>query len=272
MGFLGRAAAGLFEREGWVVYRASLEAEEGVAPVDVRDFASVEALSCGERDPDVVILCASTNRGGVGEYRRVFADGCGHLLRRFPASRLIMCGSCSVYAQQEGELVDEESEAEPVSESARILLEAESLVLRSGGTVARLSNLYGPGRSVLLAGFMAREAVMEEDGRRLLNHIHRDDAAAALLLLAETPSCAGHVYNVTDSLPLSQKKMYRALSALLVRPWPPSGPKKEGGKRAWTNKAVSNERLRALGWRPVYESFLEAVPDVLPTLPAGGEE
>ena len=57
------------------------------------------------------------------------------------------------------------------------------MVLDAGGTVVRLSGIYGPGRSVILGKFLGGRAVIEEDGRRYLNQIHRDDAARAIVRL-----------------------------------------------------------------------------------------
>ena len=45
--------------------------------------------------------------------------------------------------------------------------------------------LYGPGRSVLMRKFLAGEAVLEGDGTRWINQIHRDDAARAIVQLVE---------------------------------------------------------------------------------------
>jgi hypothetical protein len=44
---------------------------------------------------------------------------------------------------------------------------------------------------------------------------------------------------------------------------PATGPRDLNRKRAWTNKRVSNEKLRALGWEPRYPSFREGLTDML---------
>lgn len=272
MGYLGTAAAGQALQDGYEVARASLEPGEGMLAVDLGDRESVQALAARVESPDAVIHCASTSHGGTEAYRRVFVEGCRNLTECFPGSRVVMCSSCSVYPQQGGEKVTEDSPVRALSENAELLLEAEKIVLAAGGSVARLSNLYGPGRSVLLTRFLEGYSVLEEDGKRFVNHIHRDDAAAALILLATREECAGQIYNVTDSLPLNQKKMYRALCALFLKPPLSSGPRLESGKRPWTNKALSSEKLQATGWTPRYPSFLDAVPDLVPTLDISQEE
>ncbi len=154
--------------------------------------------------------------------------------------------------------MDEDSPATPDRETGRVLRETEGVVLGApgGGTVARLAGIYGPGRSNLLRKFLSGEAIIEGDGARWLNQIHRDDAAAALFRLAQ-PDAAPGVYNVADDTPLTQRELYRALADLHGRPLPPMGPIDLDRKRGWTSKRVSNARLRTLGWRPVYPSFID---------------
>jgi nucleoside-diphosphate-sugar epimerase len=110
---------------------------------------------------------------------------------------------------------------------------------------------------VLLRKFFSGEARIEEDGRRWINQIHRDDAASALAFLAgcRTPG----VFNVGDNEPVSQRDLYVGLSQRFLRPVPPEGEIDRNRKRGWTHKRVSNAKLRALGWSPAYGSFFEAL-------------
>ena len=161
-------------------------------------------------------------------------------------------------------IVTEESPAVPDRETGQLLLEAETITLAAGGIVARLAGIYGPGRSVILKKFLSGEAVIEDDGRRFLNQIHRDDAARAIFHLAAT-GLRG-VFNVSDSTPLTQRACYEALSRMFSRPLPPSGPRDLNRKRGWTHKQVSNAKLRATGWQPEFPSFLDAAESVAATL------
>ncbi len=270
-GFVGEATADLFHAAGWQVIgwthsadsAARLSAEKPY-PVSAHDITSATHVQAAARDLpggnalDTLIDCVSSGRGGGPEqYRRVYLDGARHLLAAFRPTRFVYTGSTSVYAQTDGSLVDESSPANPDRETGRILRETENVVLAaSGGTVARLAGIYGPGRSVLLRKFLAGEAVTEGDGGRWLNQIHRADAAAALFRLAQ-PDAPPGVYNVADDTPLTQLELYRALAARFARPLPPSGPEDRQRKRGWTSKRVDAGRLRALGWQPRYPSFLD---------------
>ena len=269
-GFVGEATADLFHAEGWEVFGWTHSAESAerldaakpypVSAHDITDAAQVRSAaeeSAGGGRLDALIDCVSSGRGGGPEqYRRVYLDGARHLAAAFRAERFVYTGSTSVYAQTDGGLVDEGSPAVPERETGRVLVETESVVLGTpGGTVARLAGIYGPGRSVLLKKFLAGDAVIEGDGGRWLNQIHRDDAAAALLRLAQ-PDAPPGVYNVADGTPLTQIELYRGLAERFERPLPPGGPEDRSRKRGWTSKRVSNAKLGALGWVPRYPSFL----------------
>lgn len=258
-GYLGDEILRQFKGAGWDAIGASLSGGEDLLACDVSDPASVAALL----DADAVIHSAASGRGGEDAYRRVYLNGCENLVRRFPQAKIAFTSSSSVYAQQDGELVTEESETIPDRETGRLLLAAEKCVTDAGGVVARLAGIYGPNRSVLLSKFKSGEAVIEEDGRRFINQIHRDDAAGALLhLFSLTEFPAGQVFNVCDSESLTQLEVYQGLAKTFGKDLPPSGPRDLNRKRGWTHKQVSNAKLRATGWQPKYPSFLDAVGEL----------
>jgi nucleoside-diphosphate-sugar epimerase len=264
-GYLGQQIARVFNQNGWQVAAVSLSGEDGSMACDVGDASAVEYLT-DRVAPDFIVHCAASGRGGADAYQRVYVDGCENLTRCFPGVRLLFTSSTSVYAQTDGLAVTEESQTIPDRETGALLLEAEKIVIAAGGIVARLSGIYGPQRSVILKKFLSGEAVIEEDGRRFLNQIHRDDAARAIHHLAG--SDASGVFNVSDSAPLTQLACYQALSAQFSLPLPPSGPRDLNRKRGWTHKQVSNAKLRATGWEPRFPSFIDAAGAVAPTLEA----
>jgi nucleoside-diphosphate-sugar epimerase len=269
-GYLGRELGHQAGRAGWNTVPLTRTGEDRSVACDLSDPEQVLALrSRSDLPPEqlAIVHCASSGRGGPDAYRAVFTEGCRHLLETFPEAPLLFVSSTSVYGQTDGSLVTEESPAEPERETSRILLETESLVLRAGGIIARLAGLYGPGRSVILRRFLDGTATIEEDGRRFLNQIHRDDAASAILhLLSRGPDLWGEVFNVADSSPLHQAECYHALAKLYEVPAPPTRPRNLERKRAWTHKQVSNTKLLATGWDPQFPSFLDAVSDIAPTL------
>jgi nucleoside-diphosphate-sugar epimerase len=99
--------------------------------------------------------------------------------------------------------------------------------------------------------------VIEGDGFRWINQVHRDDIASGLLHLIDRGEAG--VFNLSDNEPLRQQAIYSWLAKRFGRPLPPTGPIDPNRKRGWTNKQVSNAKLRATGWQPRYPSFFMAV-------------
>ncbi len=263
VGFVGLATARLFHAAGWEVLGLTHSAESAerlagepfaVGACDIAVRESVEQLSA---TADVVIHCASSSHGGADAYRAVYLEGARNLLTVLAPKRLIFTSSTSVYGQTDGAWVDETSATDPSRETGRILRETEDLVLAHGGIVARLAGIYGPGRSVLLRKFLSGEAVIEGDGSRVINQVHRDDIASSLLTLA-TRADAG-IFNVCDNRPVTQRELYAWLANHFSRPLPPLGPIDPNRKRGWTSKQVSNAKLRALGWQPKHATIFDAV-------------
>jgi nucleoside-diphosphate-sugar epimerase len=259
-GYLGQAVTRGFRENGWQVAATSLSGDHGTIPCDVGNPDDVARLP----KADFIVHCAASGRGGAEAYQRVYVDGCRNLVETFPGVPLLFTSSTSVYAQTDGSVVTEESPAVPDRETGSLLLEAERITLAAGGTVTRLAGIYGPGRSVILKKFLGGEAVIEEDGRRFLNQIHRDDAACAIHHLATTRVTG--VFNVSDSTPLSQLACYEKLGEIFSRPLPPSGPRDLNRKRGWTHKQVSNAKLLATGWQPHFPSFIDAAESVAASL------
>jgi nucleoside-diphosphate-sugar epimerase len=250
-------------------------ARDGVrtTTADLGDPESVRRLAeIWDSGPDFVVHCASSNRGGPDQYRRVFLRGLEHLAAVFPLSPVIFTSSTSVYSQTDGSEIDEESPAEPSTETGKILREAEDQVIGGGGIVLRVSGIYGPGRCHAVTRFLNGKAVIEGGGGhgRWLNQIHRHDLVEAIVhLMAMTPPVVGAIYHVADDHPLTQRAFYEWLAPRLQLDFPPLGLPDPGRKRGWTSKRISNEKLRATGWGPRYPDIRDALsgdPELMPSL------
>jgi nucleoside-diphosphate-sugar epimerase len=209
-------------------------------------------------DYDLVIHCASSGRGGEAAYEEVFLKGALMINAHQARARKIFVSSTSVYGQSQGEIVTEESPAEPLTATGGILREAERAALASGSTVARSPGIYGPNRGMLFEKFRRGEAIIEGDGLRWINQIHQRDLVAALAHLIEA-GAPGEIYNVADNTPVTYRDYYAWCSEFLSQPMPLHGPVDTERKRGLTNKRVSNAKLRATGWSLTYPSFREGL-------------
>jgi nucleoside-diphosphate-sugar epimerase len=272
-GYVGQATADLFHAAGWDA-EGWTASEKSAAALSAKPYP-IRQVDISNRDQvakhpgtfDAVVQCASSRGGGLESYRQIYLRGALNLLDRFVGTPMLFTSSTSVYAQGDGSWVTEESETKPARETARVLLETEKVILDRGGTVARLSGIYGPRRSALLSKFLAGAAIIDPENDRFVNQVHRDDIASAIFLLVSGEWQERQIYNVTDNQPMLQSDCYRWLAQRLNRPLPPIREFTEQRKRGNTNKRVSNAKLRSLGWTLQYPTFADAMEkSILPGL------
>jgi len=216
------------------------------------------------RDFDVVLYCASTRGGGIEDYRHIHETGLRNALEHATrcSARFFYTSSTSVFSQNHGGWV-EESDADPSSEKAGVLLLAEQDVQEAGGTVLRLSGIYGPERMYHLRRLQGDAPRLPGDGTRYMNMIHREDILGALDFLLEQADISGEVFNVTDDEPVTLLDFYSWLCPKLGQPVPPRGGEEVGMARGLTSKRVSNKKLRALGWELKYPTYREGYAALL---------
>ena len=273
-GFVGKPLCDLLEADGHRVVPVTRHGGDGLVGCDITDSKALAGLREEVGQADVVVHCASSGRGDgdpLVRYQEVYLEGCRNMVRIFSPARLVFASSSSVYGQTDGSMVDEESSTEPLTETGRVLLEAEGVVLGNGGSVARLAGINGPGRSYLLKRYLEGNAQIDgesvADDGRWINQIHREDAASALLHLVGMRDDS-RIYNVCDDTPLQQRACYEELDRRFGRGVPEVRPPDDGRVRGWSSKRVSAARLREAGWRPRYCSYFEALDDDRQLLPS----
>jgi nucleoside-diphosphate-sugar epimerase len=265
-GYVGFPLAAELARRGHEVagLRRSTETDGALQQVGVTplhaDLTQPDSLTPLPRDFDWVVNCVASGGGDVSEYRQLYLKGMRNLiawLRPEAAQtncgpRLVYTSSTGVYGQNDGALVDETSPTEPATETAKILVETEQLLLTAGraksfpAMILRAAGIYGPDRGYLLKQFLRGDARIEGDGSRTLNMIHREDLISAIIAALERGQ-AGEIYNAADDEPVSQLEFYQWLANKLGRPLPPTATEETAAprKRGLTNKRISNRKLRS---------------------------
>jgi nucleoside-diphosphate-sugar epimerase/GNAT superfamily N-acetyltransferase len=174
-------------------------------------------------------------------------------LARHRPARLVYLSSTGVYGGARG-LVDEDTPVEPASASARGRIEAESRYLPLGAMVLRVAGIYGPGRSThtrLLAGTVR----LPEGGGGRISRIHVDDLVEAVRMVLGLGE-PGALYCVADDRPAPQVETVSWLCQRLGLPVPPSVPLESLHESLRGDRAVSNTRLKSLGWKPRYPDYV----------------
>jgi nucleoside-diphosphate-sugar epimerase len=245
----------------------------GIVPLHA-DITRPEDLAAIRPEFDAVVNVASSTRGGAEDYHAVYLQGTRHLLewlRPHPPQRYIYTSSTSVYGQNDGSVVTEESPAEPDSETSRILRETEKVLASRAeipAIVLRTSGIYGPGRGHLFKQYLKGEAQLREDGAACINMVHVEDVAGAIQACL-TAGPAPAVYNLTDDEPVTQLEFFQWLAARLNRPMPPSAPADPNRKRGLTNKRLANAKFKAAtGYRFTYPTFREGYAEEIARLGA----
>lgn len=259
-GYVGLPLGARLVRDGHEVFglRRNPAAEPGLREAGIRPlFADItrpgelEKLTGGF---DWVVHCVAAG-GDLESYREIYFEGTTRLLdwlAKDPPRKLVYTSSTSVYGQNDGSVVTEISLAEPEADTAKVLREAENLLLDAAAqkhfpaVILRVAGIYGPGRRYLLKQFLRGEARVEGDGSRFLNMIHRDDLMGVILAALERGT-SGEIYNAADNAPVTQLNFFEWLAARLKQPLPPvvAADATAMRKRGLTNKRVSNAKLRA---------------------------
>jgi nucleoside-diphosphate-sugar epimerase len=273
-GYVGKALGTELVRQGHKVF--GLRRSRGGGPEEqgagveqlVGDITQPRELGALPSQWDWVVNCVSSSKGGADDYRSVYLQGMRNLLewsRTTPPKRFVYTSSTGVYGQTDGSLVTESSPAEPATETGRVLVDTERVLLEAArrdafpAVLLRVAGIYGPDRGYWFKQFLSGAAAIEGKGERLLNMIHRDDLVGAVIAALQDGRPGG-IYNAVDDEPVTQLDFFEWLSAATGKPLPPFVPEDSasGLKRGLTSKRVSNLRLKTeLGYRLRYPTFRE---------------
>lgn len=269
-GYIGRPLAERLAADGHTVTAVRRTAQTTHGPVrwlaaDLARGINIEDLP---EHLDAVVFCASPDGFDEAAYRRAFVQAQTVLLDSLQQAgltptRYIMIGSTAVYPPGQGEWIDTDSTCQPERFSGRILLEAErTLAQRLGDrlVVARLTGIYGPGRSDSMIQRLLQKGC---NPQQYTNRIHRDDAVgflAHLLTLDKTEP----VYLVSDDQPVDQctlarwlaEHLGRAAPAVDCQRWSPRG-----------NRRVRNRAMHESGYRLTFPDFRTGLADALSRSP-----
>ncbi len=268
-GYVGSALAERLAGSGndvWGMRRNPEALPEGVQPLkaDLSDPASLTGF------PDLfdyVFYTAGAIAFSEQAYEAAYMRGVTNLIaalesQRHQPKRILFTSSTGVYAQQDGQWVDEDSPTAASSFSGRTVLEGERLFQQSPfETVSlRLGGIYGPGRTALIDRVRNGEATLEAQPR-YLNLIHLHDIVGALIHLMELEPAQG-VYVGVDSDPQEWNKFIGWIARELELPEPPVGGDAES-KRPPRNRRCSNARLRASGYQFRYPTSREGYRELI---------
>ena len=271
-GYVGAALGGALATEShevWGLSRNPVTLPEGVRAIEA-DLGAAASLAELPVDLDMVFYMASPGGSDDVLYRTAYVEGLSNLVEALvrqgqEPDRLFLVSSTAVYAQSEGEWVDERSPTESAHFSGRRLMEAEAVLLDcpSPGTVVRFAGIYGPRRTQLLESVRAGRAVYRASPPQWTNRIHRDDCAGVLkhLMQCRYPE---RLYLGVDCEPAPKGEVQRWIAGALGAPPPRVADSDASGSRTTrSNKRCRNDRLLASGYRFRYPTYREGYRAVI---------
>ena len=273
-GYVGTALGKRLAVEGhlvWGLRRSPKALPDDIHPL-AADLCTPTTLQILPPALDVIFYMAGASNTSDDAYRSTYVDGLRNLLDTLQEQqqhprRIFMTSSTGVYAQRDGQWVDEASAARPQHATGQCLIEGERLLFASPfpATVLRLAGIYGPGRTRLIDKVRQGEAVYQEHPPRYTNRIHRDDCVGALryLMLLARPAS---LYLGVDYRPIEEGTVLRWLAAQLAVP--PPREQQGNPNPLHSNKRCRNTRLVASGYVFRYPTFQQGYSALLAD-PAG---
>lgn len=293
-GFLGRALAGEFVREGYEVVVLTRRPSK-VSRTSVREVAwdgrNVCASWARELEGAAVLVnltgrsvdCRHTaeNRREIVESRLHSVEAVGRAVRACnePPRVLVQAGSLAIYGDAGTRVCDEHAHAGrgfPVDvclqwerafdslelpRTRKILLRIGFVMGRDGGalpTLTRLARLY-------IGGAVG-------DGRQYISWLHVRDFCRLVLWCVERPEAEG-VFNATGPCPVTNAEFMCELRCALKRPWSPRTPAwlvhlgafflRTEGELALTGRRCIPDRLVEMGFKFIYTNLESALADIL---------
>lgn len=259
-GDLGQGVAQHFVAQGAAVTgirRSGKHFPEGVQGI-THDLITLPAEQWP--DVDLIYLIMTPSGRTAAAYQAAYVDTAQALVAAYqgrPQPQVIFVSSTSVYGQNRGEWIDDQTTAVAASDTAEQILAAEQVLSRSlSSTAVRCSGIYGPRRYRLLEGVHRGD---EWSVNQWTNRIHRDDVVSALCVVGEA-ALAGkalpkHVI-ASDGQPTSMWEVKLWLAARLQVPPPLPDNIKLTDYLPSRGKRIVPAALYDLGWQPSYPSYV----------------
>jgi len=272
---VGRSLAG--QRHRVVGVRRSAEAARSLEAHGIEGVA-VDLASPGFHESlpdrvDAVLACQAPSERSEEAYRAAYVDVTRSLIGWAVGAGVrsfVYTGSTGVFGQDDGSVVDESTPPRVSTARARILADAEGVVLSdsgrdAGGRVVRLSGLYGPGRAGVIERVRNGTLALGPGDGAWMNWCHLDDAAGVVRAAMER-GVTGAVYHASDAEPARRRDVIRWIAGRLgIEPLrreadPGSGPALPGG----ADRRISSERTRReLGVRLRYPAFRDGLAPLI---------
>ncbi len=197
------------------VSRRALEAPAGVETTVINDYADTPAPADA-----ILVHLAETRDSAAADTDGAHLDQTQALARQLadkPFTHRLYVSSAAVYGYADNQAHFPSETVNPMGPYAIAKRRAEEVMLSAGATVARMTNIYGPGMagnnviSDILSQLPAAGPIRIRDGGPARDFLWIDDAARGLAAMVRHP--AAGVFNLSTG----QAHTVRALAELALR-------------------------------------------------------
>lgn len=264
-GYVGYAVAKYWQQNTTLVVTATTTTPERVPALNAYAQTVVvqgndpEGLKSVLQNQDVVLL--SVGAKGADVYKQTYlhtAQNLVSVLKQMPTVRqLIYTGSYSVYGDQNGALVNEQTTVAPANENGQILSDTEQVLLSAADEnlkvcILRLGGIYGPGRELVKIFGRVAGTTRAGNGEDVTNWIHLDDIVGAIEF-ARQHNLQG-IYNLVDDAHLTSREMLDRVFEKHNLPkvtWDSS----QKSTRPY-NAIVSNQKIKDAGYKLIHPQMI----------------
>ncbi|MDI5935105.1 SDR family oxidoreductase [Halomonas kalidii] len=232
---------------------------------DLTEAASLAELP----DADVLVYVASADHFDEEAYRAAYPDGLKAVLAEYAARdkaprHVFFVSSTSVYAQQDGERVDETSPTAPSGFSGQLMREAEQALIEHElpGSVVRFAGIYGPGRDRLIRQ-VSEGRIAPASPAMYTNRIHRDDCAGVLAHLIDLALAGESLHELYLGSDCEPAPLHEVMTWLARQLKVEATETIQSPLRRRASKRCDNTRLLESGYVFRYPSYREGYAQVL---------
>lgn len=235
------------------------------------DITVPQDLEKLETDFEHIFFIVSADSRNENSYHDIYEIGINHVLSKFALANLsapwIFVSSTSVYGQNQGEWVDEDSVTLPNKSTSLKIVNAEQklIALNPNNVVVRFSGIYGPGREYLLRTAKQTPSIQQHPPY-YTNRIHQRDCVGVLKFLLEQRLAGislGQCYLASDDDPAP---LWDVISWLAGQMQCNPPKPKIMGQDGDMNKRCRNERLKKLGYNFVYPDYKSGYSELVNTV------
>ncbi|MEM7770432.1 MAG: NAD-dependent epimerase/dehydratase family protein [Cyanobacteria bacterium P01_A01_bin.37] len=262
-GYVGKAVAAEWVKQGLEV-TVTTTTPERIPELDAIAHHAIvlraddsDALHRALSNHDAVLLSiGAPNRDAYEQTYLNTAKSLASVLSHTSVQHVAYTGSCAIYGDQGGRVVNEETAIAPITPHHHVLATTEQILLGTATpdqpvSVLRLGGIYGPGRSLVRIFGRAAGTTRPGDGAEPSNWTHLDDIVGAIDF-SRTRRLSG-LYNVVQDKPPSRRELIDLVCqthSLQAVQWDPQLP----STRSY-NAIVSSQKIHAAGYSFIHKTF-----------------